>query len=320
MKMKILITGGTGFLGQYLGKRLKEMGNEVILTGRNNKRNFLAARTTGCQVIAMDVCRIESVRDIITEVRPEVIIHAAATKFVDVSEVYPMETVDINVVGSQNVARVAIDKGVNLVIGVSTDKASPPVRNTYGMTKALMERVFCAMNGKSHTKFLCVRYGNVAWSTGSVLSIWRDMLKEKGVIGTTGPEMLRFFFTVDEAVALVLTALEHAEILQGKVLSRQMKAARMEDILKIWTAQEEARYEIIAGRPGERSVEFLFGEQELPYTCSQVYNGIMHYIISFNQKVENPVYEALSSANAERLSDDEVKALINNPPDLENGQ
>jgi FlaA1/EpsC-like NDP-sugar epimerase len=185
------------------------------------------------------------------------------------------------------------------------------------MTKALMERVFCAMNGKSHTKFLCVRYGNVAWSTGSVLPIWRDMLKDKGVIGTTGPEMLRFFFTVDEAVALILTALENAEALQGKVLSRQMKAARIEDILKIWTAQAGARYERIAGRPGERSVEFLFGEQELPYTRAQVYNGITHYIISFNQKVEDPVSEVLSSANAERLSDDEIKALINNPPDLE---
>lgn len=315
--MKILITGGTGFLGQYLGKRLKEMGHDVVLTGRNNKRNFLAARTTGCQVIAMDVCRIESVRDIVTEVRPDTIIHAAATKFVDVSEQYPMETVDINVVGSQNVARVAIDKGVDLVIGVSTDKASPPVRNTYGMTKALMERVFCALNGKSNTKFLCVRYGNVAWSTGSVLPIWRDMLKDKGVIGTTGPEMLRFFFTVDEAVALVVTALENAEALQGKVLSRQMKAAKIEDILNIWTAQEGARYVLIAGRPGERPVEFLFGEQELPYTYAQVYNGVIHYIISFNHKVEDPVSEILSSANAVRLTDNEIKALINNPPEFE---
>jgi UDP-N-acetylglucosamine 4,6-dehydratase/5-epimerase len=317
MVMNILITGGTGFLGQYLGSHLKNMGHQVTLTGRNNKRNFLAEKKTGCQVIAMDVSRIESVRDIVTEVKPEVIIHAAATKFVDISENYPMETVDINVLGSQNVARVAIDKGVNLVVGVSTDKASPPVRNTYGMTKALMERMYCSLNGKSQTQFLCVRYGNVAWSTGSVLPVWRDMLKEKGVIGTTGPEMLRFFFTVDEAVELIVTSLENADELQGKVLSREMKAAMIEDILKIWTEQEGARYEKIDGRPGERTVEFLFGKQELPFTRLKDYKGINHYIISFNQKVANPVQEVLSSANAERLTVDEIKNLINNPPEFE---
>jgi UDP-N-acetylglucosamine 4,6-dehydratase/5-epimerase len=265
----------------------------------------------------MDVCRIESVRDTVIEIQPEVIIHAAATKFVDLSEIYPMEAIDVNVLGAQNVARVAIDKGVGLVIGISTDKASPPVRNTYGMTKALMERMFCAINEKRYTKFLCVRYGNVAWSTGSVLPIWRNMLKEKNMIGTTGPEMLRFFFTVDEAVDLILTALEHAEEFQGKVISRQMKAAMIEDILKLWTAQEGARYERIDGRPGERSVEFLFGEQELPYTRVQKLNGILHYVISFNHAVEDPVSEVLSSANAPRLTDDEIRSLINNPPDLE---
>jgi len=73
-----------------------------------------------------------------------------------------METIDVNVVGSKNVARVAIEKNVKLVIGISTDKSSPPVRNIYGMTKSLMERMYCLMKGKSDTHFVCVRYGNVA--------------------------------------------------------------------------------------------------------------------------------------------------------------
>jgi FlaA1/EpsC-like NDP-sugar epimerase len=310
----ILITGGTGFLGKRLGRRLRELGHNVTLTGRNNKQNMLAAEFSGCAVLAMDVSSIESVRDIFAQTRPEVVIHAAATKFVDLSEKQPMETVDINVTGSQNVARVAIEKGVQLVIGVSTDKASPPVRNTYGMTKALMERVFCAMDEKSPTRFLCVRYGNVAWSTGSVLGIWRKMLKEKGVIGTTGPEMYRFFFTVDEAVELVLTALENAERFHGRVLSRQMKAAQMEDILRVWTAQDGGRYERIPGRPGERNEEFLFGELELPYTEQIELKGIPHYVISFNRKVENPVGAVLSSTNTQMLTDVEIRELINNPP------
>jgi len=311
---RILITGGTGFLGKRLGVSFRKLGHHVTLAGRNNKQNLLAASFSDCEVLALDVSSMESVRDIVTQTKPEAIIHAAATKFVDISEKQPMETVDINVIGSQNVARVAIEKGVRLVIGVSTDKASPPVRNTYGMTKALMERMFCAMDGKSDTQFLCVRYGNVAWSTGSVLGIWRKMLKTNGVIGTTGPEMLRYFFTVDEAADLVLAAFENADEWHGKVISRQMKSAKMEDILKVWTAQEGGRYERIAGRPGERDFEYLIGELELPYTTEQPYKGIPHFVISFNQKVDKPLSVALSSENAERLTEDEIRFLINNPP------
>ena len=311
---RILITGGTGFLGKRLGKKLSEMGHTVVLTGRNNKQNMLATQYSGCESLAMDVSQIESVRDIVSQTRPEVIIHAAATKFVDISEKQPMETVDINVVGSQNIARVSIEKGIKVVLGISTDKASPPVRNIYGMSKAMMERMFCAMDGKTDTSFLCVRYGNVAWSTGSVLPIWRKMFQEKGVLGTTGPEMYRFFFTVDEAVQLVITALQNAADLKGKVLSRKMKAARIEEILKVWVKLYGGRYEVIAGRPGERLEEYLFGELELPYTSETVYEGITHYIISFNQKSAQPPSRILSSSNTEQLSPDETAELLKNIP------
>ena len=311
---RILITGGTGFLGKRLAVRLREMGHHVIISGRNNKQNFVASKFTGCEVLPIDVSRIESVRDIVSQTIPEVIIHAAATKFVDLSEKQPMEAIDINVIGSQNVARVAVEKSVNLCIGISTDKASPPVRNTYGLTKALMERIFCSMDGNSNTRFLCVRYGNVAWSTGSVLPIWRKMLKETGIIGTAGPEMIRFFFTVDEAVDLVLTALENTNELHGKVLGRRMKSARMKDILDVWVEQENARYEQIVGRLGERDLEYLIGDLELAHTKEKVYNGIPHFIVSFNQMVENPLKEVLSSGNAERLTRGEILSIINNPP------
>ena len=309
----ILITGGTGFLGRRLGIALKN-GYKVILSGRNNKQNLFAQKFTGCDVIPLDVTNIESVRDAINEFKPDIIIHAAATKFVDLSEKYPMECVDVNVVGSQNIARTAADKNIDVVIGVSTDKASPPVRNTYGLSKALMERLFCSMNGKTKTKFTCVRYGNVAWSTGSVLPIWKKMHEETGVIGTTGPEMRRFFFTVDEAVNLVIAALENIEQVQGKILSRKMKAAQIEDILKIWTELKGGKYEKIEGRPGERNDEFLIGELELPYTKEVIYNNITHYLISFNEKTKNPAAFGLSSANTDKLSREEIINLINNPP------
>jgi len=314
---RILITGGTGFLGKRLGKKFKELGHEVLLTARNNKQNFYAEKFSGCEVCAMDVNSIEAVRDTVIMYKPDVIIHAAATKFVDLAEKYPLETVDTNIVGSQNVARVAIDKGVKLVIGISTDKAAPPVRNTYGLTKALMERLFCSLEDKSDTHFLCVRYGNVAWSTGSVLCIWKKMLEETGMIETTGPEMTRFFFTVDNAVNLVVTAFENSEELYGKILSRNMKSAKLERILKVWTEKEKALYKKIVGRPGERNDEYLIGELELPYTKTKNYNDIKHYIISFNEKVDVPFPKPFSSSDAERLTDNEIIEILDNPPEEE---
>jgi UDP-glucose 4-epimerase len=246
-------------------------------------------------------------------VRPDVVVHAAATKFVDLAERQPMECVDVNVLGSQNVARVAIERGVGAVIGISTDKAAPPVRNTYGLSKALMERMYCAMDTKSDTRFACVRYGNVAWSTGSVLPIWKRMHEETGVIGSTGPEMRRFFFTVDEAVALVRTAMREIDTIAGKVLSRHMKAAQIEDLLNVWTEDQGGRWEKIDGRPGERDDEFLIGDIELPYTRRLEYDGVEHFLISFNERVQTPLEEGLSSANTQRLDRDEIARLIHSP-------
>ena len=305
----ILVTGGTGFLGRNLATALK---NEyrVVLTGRNNKQNNYAQQVTGCETLPMDVVNIEAVRDIFTETKPDIVIHAAATKFVDLAEKQPMECVDVNVIGSQNVARVAVEKNVEKVLGISTDKAAPPVRNTYGLSKALMERMFSSMNGKTDTKFACVRYGNVAWSTGSVLPIWKHMHETTGVIRSTGPEMRRFFFTVEEAVKLVTTALAEMDTIQGKVLSRYMKAAQIEDLLDVWIESKGGSWEKMEGRPGEREDEFLIGDIELPYSREITYDDVKHYLISFNEKCAEPLPFGLASSNTERLSRHEMLFLI----------
>jgi FlaA1/EpsC-like NDP-sugar epimerase len=313
MKNTILITGGTGFLGKRLGLRLKVQ-HEVVLAGRNNKFNMDAQQFTGCQTIPMDVSNIESVRDGFTAVRPDVVIHAAATKYVDLSERQPMECIDVNVLGSENIARVCVEKGVAIAIGMSTDKSAPPVGNTYGLTKALMERIFCAMNGKTSTRFACVRHGNIAWSTGSVFPLWKQMHDSTGVIGSTGPDMTRYFSKVDEAVDLVTTAMENIEEVQGCVVSRQMKSALIRDILNLWIREKGGRWEKIEGRPGERPHEFLIGEPELPYTSRRELNGDPHYVISFNRPVANPLPAPFRSDNAERLSETEILSIINDPP------
>lgn len=313
MSKKILITGGTGFLGRHLAVLLKK-NYEVVLTGRNNKQNFFAGQVTGCHVMPMDVASIESVRDCMLEVKPDIVIHAAATKFVDLSEKQPMECVDVNIIGSQNVLRVALEKNVQTVIGISTDKAAPPVRNIYGLSKAVMEKLFCSMNGKTNTKVLCVRYGNVAWSTGSVLPIWKKMHETTKVIGTTGPEMTRYFFSVEEAANLVITALDNAQRLQGKILSRSMKSAKISDLLDVWIELKGGKWEKIDPRPGDRLYECLIGDAELPYTTAEEINGITHYVIHPNQQQKDCLKEIVTSDTATRLSKAEIRNFIEHAP------
>lgn len=307
---KILITGGSGFLGRNLAVKLKNE-YDIYLGSRNNKNNFAAGQITGCKTLPLDVSNIESVRDVIQEVKPDIIIHAAATKFVDLSEKYPLETVDINIVGSQNVARVAIEQKVPYVVGISTDKACPPVRNIYGLSKATMEKLFVLLDGKHETKFTAVRYGNVAWSTGSVLPIWKKMMDDTGVIKTTGPEMRRFFFTVQNAVDLVIAAIDNQETCHGKILSREMKSAQIQDILDVWIKNYGGKWEKMQGRPGERLDEFLVGETELEYCETITINGILHYLISPNTKTSTPLSGIVNSANCARLTEAEILDIIN---------
>jgi FlaA1/EpsC-like NDP-sugar epimerase len=308
----LLITGGTGFLGRRLAAALKGR-YEVVLAGRNNAQNIAAQEATGCAVLPLDVARAESVRDLFAEARPEFVIHAAATKYVELAERHPLECIDVNVLGSQNVARAAVERGVRCVVGVSTDKAAPPVANTYGLSKALLERLFCSMNGKSATRFLCVRQGNIAWSTGSVFPIWRAMQEEGGVIHSTGPEMTRYFSTAREAVQLVAAALEHAERLQGRVLLRRMKSARIADILDVWVARRGGRWLPAAPRPGDRPHEFLIGEPELPHTSELALDGRDHYVIDFAERAPAPVPGVPTSEHAPRMSEREVAEMIRDP-------
>jgi FlaA1/EpsC-like NDP-sugar epimerase len=309
MKKKILITGGTGFLGINLAKKFSKK-YTVILSGRNNKLNYIAKNKTKCEVIPLDVSNINSIRDAINYAKPDIIIHAAATKFVDLSEKFPFETIDSNVLGSSNIARVSIDKKIKTVIGISTDKASPPVKNIYGLSKSIMERLFLSSSNQSNTQFSCVRYGNVAWSTGSVLPIWKRMFDKNKTILTTGPYMRRFFFLVSDAVTLVDTALKNIKFLNGKILSREMKSAQMIDIIKTWINIYGGKYSFIGSRSGDRQDEYLIGEEELKYTIEKKINKIKHYVIDFSKTNKNSIKQIISSSTAEKLSNLDISKIL----------
>lgn len=304
--MKILITGGSGFLGRHLGVALKNLGHDVYLSGRNNKQNHYAGNITDLPVFPLDITSIESVRDSVNIIKPDTIIHAAATKFVDLSEKFPLECIDVNIVGSMNVARVAIDKGIKNVIGISTDKASPPVANIYGLSKATMEKMFTSLNG--NTKFACVRYGNVVWSTGSIFPLWEKMFNDTGVIKSTGPKMRRYFFSVDNAVDLVIRALDNINTVQGKVLSMDMKSAQISSILDVWV-EHGGIWQQIEGRPGDRIDEYLIGPEEVEFTEKTELGYVIH-----RNKITNHIPTWVSSLTSEKLNKEEIQNLINNKP------
>ncbi len=309
MKKNLLITGGSGFLGVNLALSLKKKFN-VYIGSRNQKRNYDASLETGCEAIPLDVTNVESVRDALIYCKPDIIIHAAATKFVDISEKFPFECSDVNILGSTNIARVAIEREVKTVVGISTDKATHPIKNFYGFSKATMEKLFLNANDISNTNFLCVRYGNVAWSTGSVLPIWKEMFEKNKKILTSGPFMRRFFFTIHDAVELVLFALKDSKKFNGKILCANMKACKLIDIIKVWNENFGGSYKIIKGRKGDRVDEYLIGDNEIKYTTKIYKNKKIFYLIDFEKKSAKPLDKIISSENASRLSESEIYSLL----------
>jgi UDP-N-acetylglucosamine 4,6-dehydratase/5-epimerase len=303
----VLITGGSGFLGRSLAKKFRDQGDIVILGSRDHGMNVIAQKETGCMAVPLDVSSINSVRDVIGEFKPETVIHAAAAKFVDISEKNPMECVDTNILGSQNVIRVSIEQGVKTLIGVSTDKAASP-ENMYGFSKAVMERMFQLMSGKSETQMACVRFGNIVWATGSVLPIWRRVYQAGGTLRATN--MRRFFFTVAEASDLVLTATRHIKFLSGKILVRAMKVASISDLAQVWTEVHGGKWETMDGRPGDKVNEDLIGASEYGHAYKYVIDGETYYIIDFSDSPERDLEGHVSTENSPELTRDEIRDLI----------
>ena len=305
----ILITGGTGFLGRNLALDLKR-NYRVILAARNNERNNHAKAITDCEVIPLDVVNIDAVREAIDIYRPRIIIHAAATKYVDLSEIFPNECIDVNIRGSQNVARAAMDKKVKTVIGVSTDKAASPCNNMYSMSKAVMERLFIRLDGKTQTRFCCLRFGNIAWSTGSVFPTWRNMLQSKNKIDTTGFDMSRFFFSVHDAIDMMNDVLSVLDDLYGKTLAKKMKGVKIEHLLRQFILFYGGSYEKVAARIGERPDECMVGSAEVAHTAKCIINNREYYLIDYAFDHLSDLVFPVQASTAETLTTEEIDRLI----------
>jgi UDP-N-acetylglucosamine 4,6-dehydratase len=307
--LNILITGGTGFLGRELGRQLGKS-NNVFLGGRNAKQNAFAAEVTGCSVFPLDITNMKALREAISTYRPDVILHAAATKYVNLSEKFPNECIDINITGSQNVARAAMDFGVKTVVGISTDKATPPCKTIYGISKNTMEKLFLLLNAKTETKFTCIRFGNIVWSTGSVFPIWEKMLAKENLIKTTGYHMRRYMFPVDEAAAMVVEAMNNIHLVNGKIMAAKMNAAHMKDVLRLFIELNGGSFEKIDARRGENDDEIMIGETELENTRIITINEKPYYLIDPNTKTSSPLKQIISTETSPKMTDNEIMKLI----------
>jgi FlaA1/EpsC-like NDP-sugar epimerase len=285
---RILITGGTGSLGKVLVKRILsgEMGQpaKLIVFSRDEaKQHFMRVEyeqrlSATDEIIYHNFQRllefwIGDVRDaqgLASALREaDIVVNAAAMKQVPTCEYFPFEAVRTNVEGAENIVRAIQTQRlpVETVVGVSTDKACKPV-NTMGMTKAIQERIFIQGNMRCRgTRFVCVRYGNVLASRGSVIPLFHEQIRTGGPVTITTPEMTRFLLRLDEAVDTVFGALTFAE--PGDTMVPRAKAARMVDVATALIGARPVKQVVSGIRPGEKIHEIMVSEEEAPRTVER---------------------------------------------------
>lgn len=278
---RILITGGTGSLGQVLVRRLLsgELGQpkKIIVFSRDEAKQhamrveYMQRRMATDEVIYRNFeqlleFRIGDVRDfhsVSAVVRSaDVIFNAAALKQVPTCEYYPFEAVQTNVAGPENIIRAIRDHHlpVETVVGISTDKACKPV-NVMGMTKAIQERVFIRANlDCPKTRFICVRYGNVLASRGSVIPLFHEQIRNGGPVTITTSDMTRFLLSLEQAVDTVFAAVRDAG--PGETYIPRVPSAKVTDLADVLIGNRSIQTVITGIRPGEKVHEILVSEEE----------------------------------------------------------
>ncbi|HEY8266641.1 MAG TPA: polysaccharide biosynthesis protein [Steroidobacteraceae bacterium] len=278
----ILVTGGTGSMGKTFVRRVLggELGTprKVIVLSRDEAKqhemrlDYLHQRSSTDDVIYNNFrnvleFRIGDVRaydDVCSAVRgADIVVNAAALKQVPTCEYFPIQAIQTNCLGAYNIVRAIEENGypVETVVGISTDKACKPV-NVMGMTKALQERIFVAANIlNARTRFICVRYGNVLASRGSVIPLFHEQIRAGGPVTITDPRMTRFLLSLDQAVDTVLTALREAR--RGETYVPRAPSATILNLAKALIGERKVPLKNIDVRPGEKMHEIMVSEEEI---------------------------------------------------------
>ena len=268
-KKRIFISGATGSWGQTLVAMLIKHYNpkEIICFSRGELQQVLMQRRfhdTRLKFVIGDVRDYEAVSFAMKDV--DIVFHLAALKHVPICENHPQEAIKTNITGTTNIVNAAIENRVDKVIDVSTDKAVEPL-NLYGMTKAVGEKLIIQGNDlSSHTKFVCVRGGNVMGSNGSVIPYFIEQIKTGGPITITDLEMTRFFLTLEEAILLLFKAAEVA--IGGETFVMNMPACYIRDVAIVLMDQYgHVNIKEIGSKPGEKLDEMLISKHEALLSC-----------------------------------------------------
>ena len=278
----IVVTGGTGSMGKTLVRRVLsgELGTprKVVVLSRDEAKqhemrlDYLHRRVSTDDVIYSNFVnvlefRIGDVRaydDVCSAVKgADVVINAAALKQVPTCEYFPIQALQTNCVGAYNVVRAIEENGypVGTVVGISTDKACKPV-NVMGMTKAIQERIFVAANILNpRTRFICVRYGNVLASRGSVIPLFHEQIRAGGPVTLTHPDMTRFLLSLEQAVDTVFAALREA--LPGETYVPRAPSATVMNVAKALIGERRTPIKTTGVRPGEKMHEVMVSEEEI---------------------------------------------------------
>lgn len=278
---RILVTGGTGSLGQVLIRRLLtgELGQprKIIVFSRDEAKQhamrveYMHRQSATDEIIYRNFeqlleFRIGDVRDfhslsgVLRDA--DIVFNAAALKQVPTCEYYPFEAVQTNIGGPENIVRAIREHhlSVQIVVGISTDKACKPV-NVMGMTKALQERVFIRANMDCpDTRFICVRYGNVLASRGSVIPLFHEQVRKGGPVTITTPEMTRFLLSLNQAVDTIFAALREGR--RGETYIPRVPSANMVDLARTLIGKRPIETVFTGIRPGEKVHEILVSEEE----------------------------------------------------------
>lgn len=324
-----LVVGGTGSFGKTVTKFLltKEEVDEVRIFSRDEAKQDLMRTNhmddSRVKFYIGDVRDYQSIKAALKDV--DYVFHAAALKQVPSCEFFPMQAVQTNIQGSDNVIRAAIEQGVKKVVCLSTDKAVYPI-NAMGISKAMMEKVAqsYARQNNNDTVICSVRYGNVMCSRGSVIPRFIEQIKNNMPLTITEPSMTRFLMALPESVDLVEHAFKHGE--QGDVFVKKSPACTVADlaqaIKELFCSEVDTK--IIGIRHGEKLYETLASKEELvtaedmgAYYRVQMDARDLNYEKYFTDgNAEEINFDDYHSHNTERLSVEQVKQLLLTLPEV----
>jgi len=325
----ILITGGTGSFGKKFVEIVlrKYKPERLIVFSRDElkqfemKSKFPETSESPVRYFIGDVRDKERLYRAFESV--DIVVHAAALKQVPACEYNPLEAIKTNILGAANVIGAAIDRNVNKVIALSTDKACSPV-NIYGATKLCSDKLFTAArtySGQHNTQFCVVRYGNVVNSRGSVAPIF-FRLRESGNIPITHEKMTRFMITLEQSVDFVLSCIGYAN--SGDTYIPKLPTVKILDLAK--SIAPNCEYEIVGIRPGEKLHETLISQEDAYRTVEfdDFYVIKPHFLMYIDDLEEykkgtrcKEGFEYRSDTNPRVLKAEEISSYFNFEIDLE---